>query len=109
MSILRGKTAGFIFSVLLFFWAGCASSARGADSVPRGTVRFTCNIPDAALEIDETRVGPAGMFKESGVLLKSGTHRIVVYKEGFFKEYRLITVETGKLLVVDIDLKAVPY
>lgn len=75
---------------------------------PRGTVRFTSNQSNAVLEIDDYRIGPIGMFEKTGVLLKPGEHRIVVYREGFFKEYKLIEVNTDVLQVIDVSLTPIP-
>lgn len=109
MSFFTHKTATLIIGVSMLLMSSCSVAVRSGDNSPRGTVRFTCDQIDATLEVDETRVGPVAMFKESGVLLKPGNHRIVVHKENFFKYYKLINVKADKILIVDISLKAIPY
>ncbi|HUT76491.1 MAG TPA: hypothetical protein VM285_02330, partial [Polyangia bacterium] len=83
---------------------GCGG-ARVAEPGPRGTVRFACEPADAVLEVDETRLGPADMFAERGLLLQPGTHRVVLRSAGRFPEFRLIEVADGELLVVEISLR----
>jgi hypothetical protein len=92
--------------VLGMAW-GCGG-ARVADPGPRGTVRFACRPADAVLEVDETRLGPAGMFAERGLLLPPGIHRVVLRARDHFPEFRLIEVVEGELLLVEIDLRPVP-
>ena len=78
------------------------------DVGPRGTLRFKSNQKDAILEVDETRLGPIGLFEETGVMLHPGDHRIVVYQKGYFKEYKLVKVEKDQMQVVEITLTPVP-
>ena len=87
--------------------AGCGG-ARLKTEGPRGTVRFKGEPEDAHLSIDETSLGPVAMFQESGVRLRPGTHRIVVRKEGYFPEYRLVEVVEDELTVVEVELRAIP-
>jgi hypothetical protein len=68
-----------------------------------------CGRPlEGSLEIDETHVGPLGMFCEKGVLLPPGTHRIVATAPDYLPEYRLVEVEDGKVATVEIELREVP-
>ncbi len=86
---------------------GCGG-AQTVDPGPRGTMRFACEPADAVLEVDETRLGPVGMFAERGLLLSPGTHRVVLRAEGRFPEFRLVEIADGELLVVEIALRPVP-
>ena len=87
--------------------SGCGTSQYGKEG-PRGTVRFKGEPGDALLIVDETHLGPIGMFEESGVKLRPGSHRIVVQKEGFFPEYRIIEVTKDSLTTLEIALREVP-
>ncbi|MBN2801607.1 MAG: hypothetical protein JXR91_00790 [Deltaproteobacteria bacterium] len=109
MNLYVNKITLIFYLILLFSSLLSCTSDKSVNSIPRGTVRFDCEPIDASLEIDETRMGPVGMFKDSGVLLKTGDHRIIVEKEGFFKEYRLINVGVNSVQVVKISLKSVPF
>ena len=86
---------------------GCGGARLKTDG-PRGTVRFKGEPKDAHLSIDETSLGPVAMFRESGVKLRPGTHRILVQKEGYFPEYRLVEVAENELIVVEVELRAIP-
>ncbi len=100
----------FIGALSLFLAAaviGCGG-ARLRPEGPRGTVRFDGEPGDAHLSIDETSMGPVAMFRESGVRLRPGTHRIVVRKSGYFPEYRLVEVVENQLTVVEVALRAIP-
>ena len=95
-------------ALFLGLWlAGCGAS-RPRTAEPRGTVRFTGEPADAELIINETHMGPIGMFRESGVLLRPGTQRVEVRKEGYFTEYRLIEVTADKLVEEEIRLREIP-
>jgi hypothetical protein len=92
---------------LLFLLAGCGA-ARPAPEEVRGTVRFKGEPEDAELTVNEIRLGPIGMFKERGVLLRPGKQRIEVSKDGYFTQYRLVAVEAGKLVEVEVRLREIP-
>ncbi|MBN2526343.1 MAG: hypothetical protein JXR76_08110 [Deltaproteobacteria bacterium] len=98
-----------LISVILlsFLLTACFGSTM-PDPGPRGTLRFKSNQQDAILEVDETRLGPIGSFEQSGVLLRPGKHRVVVHQNGFFKEYKLVTVVENQLQVVEIHLTQIP-
>lgn len=86
---------------------GCGG-VRAPDPGPRGTVRFACEPAEAVLEVNETRLGPVGMFAERGLLLPPGEHRVVLRAPEHFPEYRLIEVVEDEMLVVEIALRPVP-
>lgn len=96
----------FICTALIL--AGCGFQPKTADVGPRGTVRFKGNPPDAILEINETRLGPISMFQKQGVLLKPGSHRVIVKKEGYFDDYILIEVVENQLQTLNINLRSIP-
>ena len=98
----------FIVSVLLSFLVTGCFETIAPDVGPRGTLRFKSNQKEAILEIDETRLGPIGMFEKSGVLLRPGKHRIVVYHKGYFKEYKLVEVIEDELQMVEITMTPIP-
>lgn len=100
--------AGIAILVLAAFSSWGCGGARAPAPGPRGTVRFACEPEDAVLEVDETRLGPVGMFAGRGLLLAPGEHRVVLRAPGHFPEYRLIEVVEDELLVVEISLRPVP-
>ena len=94
-----------LLAVLFVF--GCGG-ARLPEPEPRGTVRFTGEPKDALLSINEIHLGPMYMFEKSGVLLRPGPQRIVVSKDGYFTEYRLVDVKVDTLVTVDVSLREIP-
>lgn len=92
----------FVFAALV----GCGAAQRTEDI--RGTVRFKGEPQDAELTVNETHLGPIGMFEESGVRLRPGKQRVEVSKDGYFTEYRLVDVEANKLVEMEIRLREIP-
>jgi hypothetical protein len=87
---------------------GCAGWQRPAPEEPRGTVRFKGEPKDALLSVNEIHLGPIQMFEEKGVRLRPGAQRIVVSKEGFFTEYRMVDVKEDTITTVEIVLREIP-
>jgi len=94
--------------VVALLFSACGGTQKSFDPGPRGTIRFKGDPPDANLEIDETRLGTIDMFKKNGVFLRPGDHRIVVKKEGFFPEYRIIKVIKDQVKLIEIKLRPIP-
>jgi hypothetical protein len=92
---------------LLALLAGCGGAQQPKDE-PRGTLRFKGEPGDALLEINETDLGPIRMFEKSGVLLRPGPQRIVVSKEGYFTDYRIVDVKVNTLQTVEVTLREMP-
>ncbi len=99
----RFHLPALLFALLLF---GCGAAQRPEE--PRGTVRFKGEPKDAELTVNETHLGPIGMFEESGVRLRPGKQRVEVTKEGYFTAYRLVEVEANKLIEMEIHLREIP-
>jgi len=93
----------FLLTAALF---GCGAAQRPEE--PRGTVRFKGEPKDAELTVNETHLGPIGMFEESGVRLRPGKQRVEVSKEGYFTEYRLVDVTADGLVEMEIHLREIP-
>lgn len=93
---------------LALFVAACGGSHKTVDPGPRGTLRFECGPKATVLEVDETLLGPADMFRENGLLLKPGTHRVVLRADGYFPDYRLVEVLEGEVTVIKADLRKIP-
>ena len=88
--------------------ASCGAPQQHASPGPRGTLRFNCQPENAILEIDETLLGPVGLFKKQGVLLKPGVHRLTIRAEGYFDHYLLVKVINSQLQIIKIDLRPKP-
>jgi len=100
-----------ISSAILIATAGivlaCGAHQSGQEDA-RGTLRFQCNVTDAVLEVDEQRVGPIGLFKEQGLMLRPGSHRIIVRRQGYFDFYLMVEVQRNDLKVIDVPLSPIP-
>jgi len=88
--------------------ASCGAHRPAADPGPRGTLRFACTPDDAAVEVDETVLGPAAMFSERGLLLKPGIHRVVLRAGDHFPEYLQVEISEGEVEVIEVSLRPVP-
>ena len=98
-----------LFVVVMCLAVSSCSTGPSTEKIgQRGVLRFQCNVPNASLSIDETHVGPIGMFVKSGVLLRPGTHRIVVHKVGYFKVYKLIEVAKDQVQLIPIEMVPIP-
>ena len=104
MSATRRICSAMLLAALVI---GCGGAQKPAET-PRGTVRFKGDPEDALLSVNEMHLGPIQMFEEKGVLLKPGPQRIVVSKEGFFTEYRIVDVEANTVTTVEVTLREIP-
>jgi len=104
------RPAAVIFALALaaaLFAPGCGG-AQKRPAEPRGTLRFAVAPKDALVEVDETRLGPASMLAKSGLLLKVGQHRVVVTREDYFTEHRLVEIAEGEVATLSLALTPVP-
>ena len=85
----------------------CASAQR-TTAEPRGTLRFGGEPKDALVEVDEVSLGTLQLFAQTGILLKPGRHNVVVRKEGYFPEYRLVEIEPQAVVVLTVQLRPIP-
>ena len=86
--------------------SACGGAQKPAE--PRGALRFDVAPPEAIVEVDEARLGPASMLAKQGLLLKVGRHRVVVTLEDFFPEYRLVDVRENEVATLEVELTPAP-
>ncbi len=48
------------------------------------------------------------MFEKRGLLLKPGTHNVIIRADGFFPAYHLVEIEDGQAVVLDVELRPEP-
>ena len=101
----RHTAALGLLSILL---SGACTPKPARGPGPRGTLRFIGEPKDARLEVDETSLGPIGLFEKKGLLLRPGTHRVIVRAEGYFPAYKLVDIENKKIVVLRITLRPIP-
>jgi len=98
-----------VIAVVLSLTILASCGARQPETeAPRGTLRFTAEVKDAILEVDEQRVGPIGLFSEQGLMLKPGQHRIIVRRAGYFDFYLLVDVQENDLKIIEVPLRPIP-
>jgi hypothetical protein len=96
-------------SVAFLFGGVCLScGARSPSAQALGTVRFKGSPANADLVVDERSIGPVNMFETSGILLKAGSHRVVLRAAGYFTEYRIVDVAPQTVSQIEITLRPVP-
>ena len=96
---------------LAFLCCAVLSACGGAQkkpAVPRGALRFDVAPPEAIIEVDEARLGPASMLAQRGLLLKVGRHRVVVTLDDHFPEYKLVDIRENEVATLKIELTPTP-
>jgi hypothetical protein len=92
--------------VLLAMLQGCAHTAVRTER-PTAVLRVHCNVPVAAVYVDETLVGHAAELGRAGAPVVAGRHRVECRSDGFYSVYREITVAPGQS-TLEIFLHPVP-
>jgi hypothetical protein len=90
--------AAVVLSLCLL--AGCATAP------PTATIPFQieCNVPDAALFVDDALVGRAGEWSKPGKFLRAGFYRIEIRHPKFYSHFEEFTVADGGSAVVKAQL-----
>lgn len=93
-----------IYPVIAVALTACISAA------PRTTsLRVKGAVPDAAVTIDDTYIGPFSYVARKGVALPPGKHRITVEKEGYFPWDKLVEAHEGDPPVhLEVTLTKIP-
>jgi PEGA domain len=71
------------------------------------SVTVRCNVPEAAVLIDDVLVGRAADLAPPGRSVRPGFHRIEIREEGYFSHYAEITLPEGGHSLVTAELHAV--
>ncbi len=104
----EGRGSAALLCLLMLALIASCGGAQKVDTGPRGTLRFEGSPADASIEVDETRLGPLHMFRERGLLLRPGPHRVIVRAPNHFPEYRIVEIEENKTVVLKIELRPIP-
>jgi hypothetical protein len=105
---MRHRNALVALSVAAALVVSACGGAQKRPAEPRGALRFEVAPPEAIIEVDETRLGPASMLAKQGALLKVGQHRVVVSADDHFPEYRLVDIREDEVATVRITLTPTP-
>ncbi len=90
----------FLFAALFAFWAGCASMQPEA----AGTLKLDCNVPDAAVLLDDEIVGRAGEVAKTGKTLRPGFYRVEIRHPAYYPFFTEINVPEGGGTTVKAEL-----
>jgi hypothetical protein len=91
-----------LFVTVLGFFAACATMKPEAS----GTLKVECNVPDAAIVIDEVVVGRVSDLAKTGKSLRPGFYRIELRHPGHYSHFSEVTVTEGGAAMVKADLHA---
>ncbi|HEX7508283.1 MAG TPA: PEGA domain-containing protein [Polyangia bacterium] len=85
--------------VILLFW-GCATmKSEGA-----ATLHLDCNVPDAAVLLDDALVGRAAELSKNDKVIRAGFYRVEIRHPGYHSFFTEITVAEGGVARVKADL-----
>jgi hypothetical protein len=93
-----------LFFALLVGCAGPSANVRKTDAV----LLVECEVPSAAVYVDESFAGRAAEMGKSGLKVVHGTLRVEVRADGYFPAYKDVEVKEGERARVQIQLRAVP-
>jgi len=84
------------FSALL----GCATMrAEGT-----ATLRVACNVPDAAVLLDDSLLGRASEVAKSDKSIRPGFYRLEIRHPGYYSYFTEVTVAEGGVAAVKAEL-----
>ena len=90
----------FLFVAVIAFVVGCASMQPEA----AGTLKIECNVPQAAVLLDDELVGRAGELAKTGKTLRPGFYRVEIRDPGYYPFFAEIDVPEGGGAVVKAQL-----
>ena len=76
------------FAAFIAFCVGCASM----DPEAAGTLKLDCNVPEAAVLLDDEIVGRAGEIAKTGKTLRPGFYRVEIRHPGYYPFFAEINV-----------------
>ena len=93
------KSIGLVlFAVSLF--AGCASLRSEGSAA----FRVECNVPEAAVLLDDVPMGRASQWAKSGRFIRPGFYRVEIRHPSYYSHFEEITVANGGLALVKAEL-----
>jgi hypothetical protein len=79
---------------------GCATMKPEAS----GTLTVECNVPEAAVLLDDDLAGRAGELKKNGKSVRPGFYRVEIRQPGYYSYYTEINVPEGGAAAVKAEL-----
>jgi hypothetical protein len=97
-----------LFAIALFGCVPACAHPATRDAHRAATLRVHCNVPVAAVYVDEVLTGTAAEVEKEGAPIPSGRHRVECRGEGFYSVYREIQAAPGQTATLDVFLHRVP-
>ena len=83
------------------FCIGCATMKPEE----AGILTIDCNVPEAAVLLDDAVVGRAGELKKSAKSLRPGFYRVEIRHPGYYSYFTEINVAEGGAAAVKAELR----
>jgi hypothetical protein len=90
-----------LFVGVLGFFTACATMKPEA----AGTLKVECNVPDAAVVLDDAVVGRASDLAKTGKSLQPGFYRVELRHPGHYSYFTEVTVPEGGAVAVKAELQ----
>ena len=90
-----------LLAVVLGFVVGCATMKPEV----AGTLTVDCNVPEAAVLLDDAVVGRAGELKQTGKSLRPGFYRVELRQPGYYPYFTEVNVPEGGATAVKAELR----
>jgi hypothetical protein len=88
------------FGLFVGLVVGCATM----QSEDFGTLRVDCNVPEAAVLLDDQLVGRAADLHKQAKTLRPGFYRVEIQSPGYYSYFTEIDVPEGGQAAVKADL-----
>ena len=89
-----------LFALVLGFVAGCATMQAEAF----GSLRVDCNVPGAAVLLDDQLIGKAADLHKDAKSLAPGFYRVEIQSPGYYSYVTEVDVPEGGQAAVKADL-----
>jgi hypothetical protein len=97
------KTRPFLVFVLASALGACASWSRQ----PAVAFRVDCNVPEAAVLLDDVVMGRVSQWSTADRFIKPGFYRVELRHPGYYPYFTEITATDGGSALVKAELHAV--
>lgn len=89
--------------VLASALGGCATWSRS----PAAAFRVDCNVPEAAVLLDDVMMGRVSQWSTADHFVKPGFYRVELRHPGYYPYFTEVTVADGGSALVKAELHAV--
>jgi hypothetical protein len=89
-----------VFVALLGLCIGCATMKPEEAA----TLNIECNVPEAAVLLDDVMVGRAAELKKEAKSIRPGFYRVEIRHPGYYSYFTEITVAEGGAAAVKAEL-----